>query len=81
MSEAKIYLPCGHPIGCLYSYRIGKETVRYCFGCLCEKSGLKPITDEDRTKCTNVSKLVPTIKTSQSESKVIPIKESIKLTK
>lgn len=71
MSTAKSYLPCGHPIGCLYSFKIGDETRRYCFGCVIDKSGLKPFTDLELQQCTNVSKL-------EKSKEVKKVKEIIK---
>jgi len=63
MSSGKIYLPCGHPIGCLYSYNIGRVTKRYCFGCVIEKAGVKAFTVEELQSCSNTSKYdVPEVK-------------------
>lgn len=74
MSTGKMYLPCGHPIGCLYNFNIGKEVKRYCFGCICEKTGIKPFTDEELRQCTNKSILETTIKVEKQEVKPISVK-------
>lgn len=44
------YLECGHPVACMYRYKIESEVRKYCMGCLIEKVGLLQIGEKDVTE-------------------------------
>lgn len=51
------YLPCGHPLECMYRYRIGKKVYSYCLGCVLDRVGTR-ITDDDLKNCSQHTKLL-----------------------
>ena len=67
----KLYMPCGHPIGCLFRFPIGKTVKKYCLGCVFDKLGLPEITEEQLCNCTNTSKLDISNKTETNEKQKV----------